>query len=325
MANAVYTLLCLFFLVLGPYVLAPKACLAAWYPDHPIQMIIPYPPGGQGDMACRMMIEELEKILNARIIPNNRPGAGTVVGADAAVRAKKDGYTLFYASASPVIYVPITNPEVVHYDPARDLEPLGFHFLLPTVVGVRADAPWKTFQEFADYAGKNPGKIRMTSVGVGSFTHFAIELLQSITGIKVTHVPYEGGESVVTGVLGRHVEAALDGYGKFKPHVEAGRMKILLIDPKLTAHPEIPTLKQLGYKQSLPATWFALWAPSGIPEEAKKVLIPAVEKAVKATKPRIEQLGHVCEYKSPAEVARLRDDEYKRIYDIALRIGLRKP
>jgi tripartite-type tricarboxylate transporter receptor subunit TctC len=288
-------------------------------------MIIPYPPGGQGDMACRMMIEELEKILNTRFIPNNRPGAGTVVGADAAARAKKDGYTLFYASASPVIYVPITNPEVVHYDPARDLEPLGFHFLLPTVVGVRADAPWKTFQEFADYAGKNPGKIRMTSVGVGSFTHFAIELLQSITGIKVTHVPYEGGESVVTGVLGRHVEAALDGYGKFKPHVEAGRMRILLIDPKLPTLPEIPTPKQLGYKQSLPATWFALWAPSGIPEEAKKVLIPAVEKAVKATKPRIEQLGHVCEYKSPAEVARLRDDEYKRIYDIAIRIGLRKP
>lgn len=317
--------LLLFLLVLGSYTLATNTCLAARYPDHPIQMIIPYPPGGQGDTACRMLIEELDKLLNARIIPNNRPGAGTVVGADAAVRAKRDGYTLFYASASPVIYVPITNPEVVHYDPAKDLEPLGFHFLLPTVIGVRADAPWKTFQEFVDYAKQNPGKIRMTSVGVGSFTHFAIELLQSITGIKVTHVPYEGGETVVTGVLGKHVEAALDGYGKFKPHVEAGRMRILLIDPKLPSHPEIPTLRQLGYKQGLPATWFALWAPAGIPEEAKNILIPAVEKAVKATKPRIEQLGHVCEYRSPAEVAKLRDEEYKQIYEIAVRIGLRKP
>ncbi|MCG6534068.1 MAG: tripartite tricarboxylate transporter substrate binding protein, partial [Syntrophales bacterium LBB04] len=251
----------LFFLILllisGLCTLAPKACAAKGYPDHPIQMIIPYPAGGQGDTACRMLIEELDKSLGTRIIPNNRPGAGTVLGADAAVRAKKDGYTLFYASASPVIYVPITNPEVVHYDPMKDLEPLGFHFLLPTVVGVKADAPWKTFPEFVEYARRNPGKIRMTSVGVGSFTHFAIELLQSITGIKVTHVPYEGGESVVTGVLGGHVEAALDGYGKFKPHVEAGRMRVLLIDPMLPNHPEIPTLRQLGYKQSLPATWFA--------------------------------------------------------------------
>ena len=310
---------------LGLGTLSPRACFAAGYPDHNIQIILPYPPGGQGDTACRMLIEELERLLGAKIIPNNRPGAGTVLGADAAVRAKKDGYTLFYASASPVIYVPITNPEVVHYDPAKDLEPLGFHFLMPTVVGVRADAPWKTFPEFVDYAKKNPGKIRMTSVGVGSFTHFAIELLQSITGIKVTHVPYEGGESVVTGVLGKHVEAALDGYGKFKPHVEAGRMRILLIDPKLPSRPEIPTLRQLGYKQSLPDTWFALWAPAGIPEEAKRVLIPAVEKAVKATKPRLEQMGHICEYKSPAEVMKLRDEEYKQIYDIAVRIGLRKP
>ncbi len=300
-------------------------CAAKGYPDRPIQMIIPYPPGGQGDTACRMLIEELDKLLGTRIIPNNRPGAGTVLGADAAVRAKKDGYTLFYSSASPVIYVPITNPEVVHYDPMKDLEPLGFHFWMPTVIGVKADAPWKTFSEFTQYAKKNPGKIRMTSVGVGSFTHFAIELLQSITGIKVTHVPYEGGESVVTGVLGGHVEAALDGYGKFKPHVDAGRMRVLLVDPALPSHPEIPTLRQLGYKQSLPATWFAPWAPAGIPEEAKRALIPAIEKAIKITKPKLDQMGHVCEYKSPAEVLKLRDEEYKQIYEIAVKIGLHRP
>jgi tripartite-type tricarboxylate transporter receptor subunit TctC len=102
-------------------------------------------------------------------------------------------------------------------------------------------------------------------------------------------------------------------------------MRILLIDPKLPSRPEIPTLKQLGYKQGLPDTWFALWAPAGIPEEARRVLISAVEKAVKATKPRLEQMGHICEYRSPAEVMKLRDEEYKQIYDIAVRIGLRKP
>jgi tripartite-type tricarboxylate transporter receptor subunit TctC len=311
-------------LLLGLTTAMPSACLAAGYPDHNIQLIIPYVAGATGDITARMLAEELEKNLGTKIIPNNKPGAGTVLGAETAIRAKKDGYTLFYGGASPFVYAPIANPDVVHYDPAKDVEPLGFHYFFPTVVGVRADAPWKNFKEFVDYAKKNPGKIRITSIGVGSSTHFAIEMLQSITGIQLTHVPFEGGESVITAVLGGHVEATLDGYGKLKPHVEAGRMRILLIDPKKPDQPQIPTLKELGYKQGVPATWFAIWAPAGIPEEARKVLVPAVEKAVKATKPRIDALGSICEYKSPAETKKLRDDEYKQMYEIAVRIGLRK-
>lgn len=312
-------------IVLGISMLVPSVSVGAGYPDHPIQLIIPYVPGATGDITARMLADEMEKIIGVKIIPSNKPGAGTVLGAEAVVRAKKDGYTLFYGGASPFVYAPIANPEVVKYDPAKDVEPLGFHYFFPSVVGVKADAPWKNFQEFADYAKKNPGKIRISSIGVGSSTHFAIELLQSITGIKLIHVPFEGGEATVTAVMGGHVEATLDGFGKLKPHVEAGRMRILLIDPKKPTHPEIPTLKELGYKQGLFATWFGLWAPAGIPEEARKVLVPAVEKAIKNTKTRIENLGSICEYKSPAETRKLRDDEYKEAYEIALKIGLRKP
>ncbi len=311
-------------IMLGLGLFAPAPSWAV-YPDRPIQLIIPYVAGATGDITARMLADELEKIIGQKIIPNNKPGAGTVLGADAAVRSKKDGYTLFYGGASPFIYAPISNPEVVHYDPAKDVEPLGFHYFFPTVVGVKADAPWKAFPEFVDYAKKNPGKLRIASIGVGSSTHFAIELLQSITGIKLTHVPFEGGETVITAVLGGHVEATLDGFGKLKPHVEGGRMRILLVDPKKPNYPEIPTLVELGYKQSLPATWFALWAPSGIPEEARKVLVPAVEKAAKATKPKIDALGSICEYKNPEELRKWRDNEYKQIYEIAVKIGLRKP
>ncbi len=107
--------------------------------------------------------------------------------------------------------------------------------------------------------------------------------------------------------------------------MDAGKMRILLIDPKKASHPEIPTLMELGYPQGLPATWFALYAPAGIPEEVRRVLVPAVEKAVKATKPKIEQMGSICEYKGPAELRRLRDEEYKRTYEIAVKLGLRKP
>jgi tripartite-type tricarboxylate transporter receptor subunit TctC len=310
---------------LGMSTLAPPTSLAQRYPDHQIQLIIPYVAGAMGDITARMLADELEKILGTKIIPNNKPGAGTVLGADMVIRSKKDGYTLFYGGASAFVYAPNANPEVVHYDPAKDVEPLGFHYFFPTVFGVKSDAPWKTFPEFVDYAKKNPGKIRISSIGVGSSTHFAIELLQSITATQLTHVPFEGGESTVTAVMGGHVEATLDGYGKLKPHVEGGRMKILLIDPKKPSNPEIPTLMELGYKQGLPATWFAMFAPAGIPEPVRNVLVPAIEKAMKMTKPRIEELGSICDYKSPAEQKKLRDEEYKQVYDIAVRLGLRKP
>ena len=311
--------------LLGIVVLAPSASFAAGYPDHTIQLIIPNVPGALMDINGRLVAEELGNILGQKIIVMNKPGAGTVLGTEAALRSKKDGYTLLYASAAAFVSAPASNPEVIKYDPARDAEPLGVHVFMPSVVGVRADAPWKTLPQFVDYAKANPGKIRMTSIGVGSTTHFAIEVFQSITGTKVTHVPFDGGEAVITAVLGGHVESNMDAYSKLKPHVEAGRMRILMISPKRAASPEIPTLAELGFKGSLPTTWFAMYAPAGIPDDVKKVLVPAVEKAIKNTKAKVEQMGATLDYKSPADQRKMRDDEYKQIYEIAVRLGLRKP
>jgi tripartite-type tricarboxylate transporter receptor subunit TctC len=313
-----------FFLV-GIGLVAPSVCSAAGYPDHTIQLIIPNIPGSLMDINGRLVAEELGNILGQKIIVMNKPGAGTVLGTEVALRSKKDGYTLLYASAAAFVSAPASNPEVIKYDPDKDAEPLGVHVFMPSVVGVRADSPWKTLPQFVDYAKANPGKIRMTSIGVGSTTHFAIEVFQSITGTRVTHVPFEGGETVITAILGGHVESTMDSYSKLKPHVEAGRMRILVISPKRTANPEIPTLAELGYKGSLPTTWFAMYAPAGIPEDVKKVLVPAVEKAIKNTKTRVEQMGATLDYKSPADQRKLRDEEYRQIYDIAVKLGLRKP
>ena len=102
-------------------------------------------------------------------------------------------------------------------------------------------------------------------------------------------------------------------------------MRILVMDPKRPANPEIPTMRELGYKQALPATWFGMYAPAGIPDEVRKVLVPAIEKAVKITKPKIEMLGMTCDYKSPAEQRQLRDEEFKQMSELASRMGLRKP
>jgi tripartite-type tricarboxylate transporter receptor subunit TctC len=309
--------------VMGLGMLAPSPSLAA-YPDRPIQLIVPYVAGATGDITARMLAEELEKILGAKIVSLNKPGASAVLGTDAAVRSKKDGYTLLYAGASAMIYAPVSNPEIVHYDPFKDVEPLGFHYFFPQTITVRSDAPWKTFAELIDYAKKNPGKLRVSTIGVGSTPHFILEMIMSITGTQFIHVPFEGGETVMTALLGGHVEVTCDGFAKVKPHADAGKMKVLLITNKMPAFPEIPTITELGYKQSLFATWFALYAPSGIPEEARKVLVPAIEKAVNLTKPKIEKMGSIAEYKPPGEIKKMTEEDYKKALEIAKRIGLRK-
>jgi len=301
-----------------------SASSSAAYPDRPIQLIIPYVAGATGDITARMLAEELEKILGAKIISLNKPGASAVLGTDAAVRSKKDGYTLLYAGASAMIYAPVSNPEIVHYDPFKDVEPLGFHYFFPQTITVRSDAPWKTFAELIDYAKKNPGKLRVSTIGVGSTPHFILEMIMSITGTQFIHVPFEGGETVMTALLGGHVEVTCDGFAKVKPHADAGKMRVLLITNKMPSFPEIPTITELGYKEGLFATWFALYAPSGIPEEARKVLVPAIEKAVNLTKLKIEKMGSIAEYKPPAEIKKMTEEDYKKALEIAKRIGLRK-
>ncbi len=309
----------------GLGILAPCLSSAERYPDRVIQLVIPSVAGSIPDITGRILAEELEKILDTKIILNNKPGASGVVAADGVIRGKKDGYTLLYAQTAVMVTGPILNPEVVHYDPGKDLEPLGFHFFLPHTITVRSDSSWKTFPEFVDYAKKNPGKIRISTQGIGSTPHLIVEMMQVMTGAQFTHVPFKGGESVVTAVLGGHVEATCDGFTKVKPHVEAGKMRNLLITDKMSTSPEIPTIEEFGYKESLPGAWFAVYAPAGVPEEARKVLVPAIEKAVKATKPKIDQMGNSCQYKSPSELREMWEGHYKRIYEIAVKIGLRKP
>ena len=311
--------------MLGLVILVPSVLFAERFPDHPIQLIIPNAAGSSMDLGGRMIAVELEKILGTNIIPTNKPGAGTVLGTDTVIRAKKDGYTLLYNDLqSALIIAPIINPEIVHYDPSKDVEPLGFHFLFPNTITVRSDSPWKTFLELIDYAKKNPGKARFSTMGIGTLPNLLLEMIQAMTGAQFTHIPFKGGESVVTAVLGGHVEATCHSLAGVKPHVDAGKMRILLINNKMPAFAEIPIITELGYKESLPIAGFGLYAPAGIPEEARKVLIPAIEKAVRNTKSKVEEMWGVIQYKTPSEQRKMWEEEYQKIYEIATKIGLRK-
>jgi tripartite-type tricarboxylate transporter receptor subunit TctC len=296
------------------------------FPSHTIQLIIPIPAGGGGDVNGRLLAEELGKILGQQIVAVNKPGAADTLGTEAIARSKKDGYTIGYTSSAAMVYARIINPENVHYDPVKDFDPLGLHVFFPPAIAVQESSPWKTFGEFIDYAKKNPGKIRVSTTGLGSTAHFNLELVQSLTGAQFTHIPFKGGEAVITALLGGHVEATFDAVGKIMPHADAGKMRILLISRKFSQYPNVPTITELGYKQELLTAWFASFAPVGIPEEAKKVLVPAIEKAIKLQdlKAKIENRGYIVDYKSPAELKKIIVSDYETAHSLSTKLGLSK-
>jgi tripartite-type tricarboxylate transporter receptor subunit TctC len=304
--------------------LATAPVQAQPYPNHSIQMIIPIPAGGGGDVNGRILVDELGKILGQQIVVTNKPGASDTMGTDALAKSKKDGYTLGYTSSAAMVYARATNPKTVPYDPVKDFDPLALHTFFPLAVAVQADSPWKSFNELVDYAKKNPGKLRVSTAGVGSTANFDVEIVQSVTGAQFTHVPFKGGEAVVTALLGGHVEVSFDIVGKFVPHVDAGKVRLLLVSRKITSLPNLPTIIELGYKRDLLSGWHAMFGPAGMPEDVKKVLVPAIEKAVKSPegKGKIEKLGYVVEYKSPADLRKLIIDDYETANAIAVRLGL---
>jgi tripartite-type tricarboxylate transporter receptor subunit TctC len=313
------------FLLVSGLTVRVSTTFAQPYPNRPIQLIIPNVPGAIVDINARALAEELGKILGTQIVPLNKPGAGTMLGMDIVAKSKKDGYTLSYTGNSGIVYARILNPETLPYDPDKDLEPLGLHVYVPMAIAVQANSPWKSFRDVLDDAKKNPGKIRVNTIGVGSTNHFYLEVVQSLTGTQFTHIPFKGGESVITALLGGHVEMTCDAANKFTAHVESGKLRVLLLSNKMAEFPQAQTMNDLGYKEQLPSVWFAMYGPSGLPEEVKKVLIPAIEKAIKQPelRARIEKLQFVVQYKSPAEMRKNVAEEYERGLAIANKVGLR--
>jgi len=296
------------------------------YPNRPIQLVIPASAGAILDITGRVLADDLGKILGQQFIPINKPGGGFTLGTDLVARSKKDGYTLCYTNNPAIVYARILTPETVAYDPDKDLEPLGLHLFFAHAIAVQASAPWKTFGELLDYVKKNPDKVRVSTPGIGSTSHFNLEIIQSLTSTQFNHVPFKSGEAVITALLGGHVEMTFDAISKIAPHVESGKMRMLLVTIKTPLFPNIPMLPELGYKQELPASWFAMYGPAGLPEEVKKVLIPAIEKAVKnpELKAKLEKMHFTVIYKSPAELKKLSAEEYETALEIAKKVGLRK-
>jgi tripartite-type tricarboxylate transporter receptor subunit TctC len=197
------------------------------YPSRPITLVIPMVAGAAMDGVGRILADELGKILNQPVIVVNKPGASTTLGTDFVVKSKKDGYTFLLANTSSVIYSKIADPKLVPYDSLKDLEPLGLYCFFPFVLAVSPDAQWGTFAELVDYAKKNPGKVRVCTAGQMSTAHFGLEVIQHMTGAQFTHIPHKGNIELF--LLGGNVEALFNTATLSIPHMEAGKMRFLLL------------------------------------------------------------------------------------------------
>jgi tripartite-type tricarboxylate transporter receptor subunit TctC len=296
------------------------------YPNQAINLVVPLAPGDAADVASRTMGEELSKLLKVPIVVVNRPGGGMTIGTDSVVKAKKDGYTILLTTNAALVSNRIINPETASYDPLKDLTPLGLSTRTPILIAVRQDAPYKSFGELVEFSKKNPGKVRVGTVGPGSAGHLSVEIINALTGAELTTVPFKGGAPGITAILGGHVEGVAFSLGALSSHLKSGSLRGLVISSRVSDRPEIPTLPQLGHRQNLLGVWFGFFAPAGVPAEVTKVLVPAIEKAVKepSVAAKLANLGIVQDYQPPDKLVDEIREEQKTVQEIAKKTGLIK-
>ncbi len=313
----------LFMIVFG-WSVAISPVQAQPYPNRPIQLIIPGPAGLMQDIPGRLLSEEVGKLIKQQIVVLNKPGASMTLGTDAAAKSKKDGYTLLFTATAPLVYPRVFDPKSVPYDPDKELEPLGGRALISFTVTVQESSPWKTFSELIDYAKKNPEKLRVGTPGIETAANFDLQIIQTLTDTRFTHIPITKGPAV--SLLGGHIEVVVLPITEVISYAEAKKLRILLVSNKMPEIPDVPTPKELGYKQDLLPTWFGFYGPSGMPEEVKKILVPAIEQVIKnpEMKAKLEKLHFVVDYKSPAEMKKLVSEEYETVSGMAKKLGLGK-
>ena len=268
----------------------PTTALAesAW-PDKPITMIVPFPPGGVADTVARPVAEALGRELKQSVIIENKSGAGGAVGMGQAARAPADGYTILMTLSS-ISILPEAD-KLLGRKPAYQLEqfkPIARFTADPTVFVVRADAPWHTLKEFLDDARQNPGRYNYGSSGNYGTMHVPMEMLKAEAGFRMTHIPFTGAGPAIVALLGGQVDAISSGPASVVQQIKAGKLRALAHwgDRPLAALPGVPSLKELGYPAQF-AQWSALFVPAATPPEIVQRLRAAAQKA--AADPMVQQ------------------------------------
>jgi tripartite-type tricarboxylate transporter receptor subunit TctC len=269
--------------------IGPHIARADSYPTRPVTIIVPYTPGGSTEILARIMAQHLERKLGQSVVVENKPGAGTVIGASLVAKAAPDGYTLLMATPTPLA-INVRVHKELPYDPATDFVPLVMIAQAPFVLIVNPELPVKSVKEFIDYAKQRPGTLSYGSGGVGAPHHLYAELFKSMTGVALTHVPYKGSLPALNDVVAGHIELMFCDVPPASGMIQSGRVRALGVTTKarLAAFPDIPPIEETvpGFEV---AGWFMIVAPAQTPRavvdrlhsEMKGVLAePAIKEQI---------------------------------------------
>ena len=301
--------------------IANTAFSAAW-PDKPIKIIVPYPPGGGVDAVARTYAQRLGEILNTTVIVENKAGASGAIGADFVAKSAPDGYTFLIASPAEVVVGPIAGQKVP-YDPKTDLIPISLIGETPLVIAANPSVPAKNISEFIALAKANPGKYLYGTPGAGSSMQFAGESLNAIAGLDVLHIPYKGAAPALADALGGQIPLAIIGMPPTIAHAKNGKIKILAVtsEKRSSAMPDVMAVAELpGMKTYRFTNWMGLFAPSKTPSDILSKLAIATAKIVREPSVRDKLLAQGVEPigNSPKEFSDFLRQEYITYSKIAV-------
>jgi tripartite-type tricarboxylate transporter receptor subunit TctC len=254
---------------------AALATMAVWtapsqaqqaYPDRPIKLIVPQPPGGGFDTVARILADRLGPALGQAVVVENRTGAGTLVGTEAAAKSPADGYTLLLGALSNIALNPGLYAKLP-YDPLKDFTPIGLAVTWSYTLVARKDLPYKDFKDLIAFARANPEKITYASAGKGSGQHIAMAVTEKLAGVKFTHVPYRGAQPAYQDILGGRVDLFFDISSTARAQVEGGTVRALAVSSKdrQSFHADTPSVYETGVAPLDMESWFGLFAPAQTP------------------------------------------------------------
>jgi|RhiMethySRZTD1v2_1073278.scaffolds.fasta_scaffold00735_8 tripartite-type tricarboxylate transporter receptor subunit TctC len=302
---------------------APAAAQTS-YPDRPVRIIVGFTPGSATDITARIFAQRFSEAWGVAVTVENVPGAGGTVGLDRVAKAAPDGYTLAWAASGALTIGPSLQSKI-SYDPLRDLAPISQVLTMPSILAVHNDVPVKTFEELIALAKAQPGKLSYATPGTGTPQHVAGELLKSLAGVDIVHVPYRG--AVFTDVIGGRVTIAFQNAGAMLATVREGKLRGLAVTSlkRSPNMPEFPTVAESGFPGFEATSWFALLAPTGTPapvlekvrREALKVLAEPDMRA------RFAQLGLDPVGNSPDELAAIIKADLAKWAKVIKEVGIK--
>ncbi|MEO7729206.1 MAG: tripartite tricarboxylate transporter substrate binding protein [Burkholderiales bacterium] len=305
---------------------APAQEAGTAYPNKPIRLVVPYPPGGTTDIVARGIGAKLAERFSQQVVIDNRGGASTIIGADAVAKSLPDGYTLLLTTATTMSINPQVNPKLP-YDAVKDFAPITSTVNVPFMIATNPSLPVNSMTELIALAKAKPGTIKYSTPGAASSNHLAGALLESMAGIKLVHIPYKGSGPATLAALSGEVDIVITGIATVIPQWKAGKLKILAIgaDKRNPSWPEIPSTGEAGLQGYYAGTWFGVVTRAGTPRAIVHRLNREIVAALTAgeLKERLTAIGFDVFTGTPEEFALFMQNDRARAAKVIKAAGIK--